>query len=445
MRLSLLSNVRPFSLAINCLSILFASLVLSTAVFAKSELTYGPIQRGQSLWEIAKETRPSDDISVEQLVYALYALNPDAFNSGNMNLLKSGTYIKIPDTEAILKISNEEAKKSLSQHVHALDLLRVDARQLRRNKDKTRKYRKKIKKLQKKLAKYRYESRSWNKIYLKLVKAKRRYKSSKRKTAKLRALLLEKATLSVSKPIKAKSNIAVNEVKNQLANIQTSLDILQQSNNTLIDKTKALDIMSQRIRILEDELGHTDKLVVQLKNAIEDSQNAIRDQNKKTEILEQRFKKLENKIPAQKAKDLLNDIPQNSDGIEVIIHNKPEKRKSNDNDKITLTLEEQKEFQYLQPLNLEHQKTFSITHAINSTQNYQASIIKHASFSQLLRTESKGLKNKRPLQSKNPISSGNLNSQQQSNHSKLISIGSILNGAILIIVLFILFFTRKFE
>ena len=439
MRLSLLSNVRPFSLAIICLSILFAS----SAVLAKSELTYGPIQRGQSLWEIAKETRPSDDISVEQLVYALYALNPDAFNSGNMNLLKSGTYIKIPDTEAILKISNEEAKKSLSQHVHALDLLRVDARQLRKNKDKTRKYRKQIKKLQKKLAKYCYESRSWNKIYLKLVKAKRRYKSSKRKTAKLRALLLEKATLSVSKPIKAKSNIAVSEVKNQLANIQTSLDILQQSNNTLIDKTKALDVMSQRIHILEDELGHTDKLVVQLKNAIEDSQNAIRAQNKKTEILEQRFKKLENKIPSQKAKDLLNDIQQNSDNIEVIIHNKSEK--SNDNNKIALTLEEQQEFQYLQPLNLEHQKKLSVTHAINSTQNYQASIIKHVSFSQLLRTENKGLKNKLPVQSKSPIPSEDFDNPQQSSHSKLISIGSILNGAILIIVLFILFFTRKFE
>ncbi len=69
--------------------------------------TYGPIRRGQTLWGIANRVRP-DDVSVNQMMVALYRSNPDAF-MGNINRMKAGYILRVPGADDVRGISRTEA------------------------------------------------------------------------------------------------------------------------------------------------------------------------------------------------------------------------------------------------------------------------------------------------------------------------------------------------
>lgn len=279
------------------MAITFLAALLIPTNSAKAEITYGPVKSGQTLWQIADGIRPDDSFSIEQFAYAIYDLNPDAFQSGNMNLLDKGVFLRIPESEAILKTTHIEAKKLLNRHVHALDVLRVDAKQLITAKANTKVYKRQIKKVQKQLGKYRHRSRDWNLTYRKLVKSKRSYKKSKKKVARLRRLLLEKATLKYAKPSKPTAAIVdadtdLNEVNQRLTSIQSSLQNLNQSNNSLVEKVEALSKLNQRVKVLEEELGKNDELVIQLKNTLVMAQQAIEQQRLESKDFNQRLEEL---------------------------------------------------------------------------------------------------------------------------------------------------------
>jgi pilus assembly protein FimV len=60
-----------------------------------------------TLWEIAERTRASG--SVHQAMLAIQDLNPDAFIDGNINRLKSGQVLRLPDEKQIASRSQAEA------------------------------------------------------------------------------------------------------------------------------------------------------------------------------------------------------------------------------------------------------------------------------------------------------------------------------------------------
>ncbi|WP_271411710.1 FimV/HubP family polar landmark protein [Pseudomonas sp. Q1-7] len=60
-----------------------------------------------TLWEIAERTRASG--SVHQAMLAIQELNPDAFVDGNINRLKSGQVLRLPDEKQIASRSQAEA------------------------------------------------------------------------------------------------------------------------------------------------------------------------------------------------------------------------------------------------------------------------------------------------------------------------------------------------
>lgn len=70
---------------------------------------YGPIRRNETLWSIAERVRPDRDISMHQMMLALLRANPEAFVNNNMNMLKAGVTLKIPEREEILSFSAREA------------------------------------------------------------------------------------------------------------------------------------------------------------------------------------------------------------------------------------------------------------------------------------------------------------------------------------------------
>ena len=58
---------------------------------------YGMTGQGDTLWNIALRVRPNDSVSVQQTMLALQRANPDAFINNNINLLKAGYVLRIPD------------------------------------------------------------------------------------------------------------------------------------------------------------------------------------------------------------------------------------------------------------------------------------------------------------------------------------------------------------
>ena len=71
--------------------------------------TYGPVQRGETLWSITQRYLPSG-VTMHQMLAAMFQGNPAAFN-GNMNLLLAGASLRIPDRSDATRLSAEEATR----------------------------------------------------------------------------------------------------------------------------------------------------------------------------------------------------------------------------------------------------------------------------------------------------------------------------------------------
>ena len=77
---------------------------------------YGPVKRGDTLSKIAKEYKPND-VTLEQMLVLLYRNNKEAFAGKNMNRLKTGKVLNIPDSSEASAISVKEARKEVRAQV----------------------------------------------------------------------------------------------------------------------------------------------------------------------------------------------------------------------------------------------------------------------------------------------------------------------------------------
>ncbi len=68
------------------------------------------VRRGESLSRIASKTR-APEVSLDQMLVVLFRANPDAFIESNMNLLKAGSVLRVPSSDAATGISNDEARQ----------------------------------------------------------------------------------------------------------------------------------------------------------------------------------------------------------------------------------------------------------------------------------------------------------------------------------------------
>lgn len=74
-----------------------------------ADVQAGLTRRSDSLWKIAKKTNGYDDVSIEQMMMAIYEANPNAFYKPNVNALMAGKRLDIPERQAILKLSKKQA------------------------------------------------------------------------------------------------------------------------------------------------------------------------------------------------------------------------------------------------------------------------------------------------------------------------------------------------
>ncbi len=80
---------------------------------------YGPTEKGDTLSEIATQLRPNRSASLDQVMLALLRANPEAFFRDNVNALKTGFVLRLPDVTAVKSISKAKALAQVQQH-HAL-------------------------------------------------------------------------------------------------------------------------------------------------------------------------------------------------------------------------------------------------------------------------------------------------------------------------------------
>ena len=79
---------------------------------------YGPIRRNESLWRIAERTNSYSDVSIEQMMMAIYQANQSAFD-GNVNSLRAGQTLEIPEKEVILNLTKKQAKAAFIRQTEA--------------------------------------------------------------------------------------------------------------------------------------------------------------------------------------------------------------------------------------------------------------------------------------------------------------------------------------
>lgn len=70
------------------------------------------VKRGDTLWRIAEKARADNkELTVEQVVLAIYHTNKDAFFGNNINNLKAGKILKMPEREAVAGIPVPKARR----------------------------------------------------------------------------------------------------------------------------------------------------------------------------------------------------------------------------------------------------------------------------------------------------------------------------------------------
>ncbi len=77
------------------------------------------VKPGDTLGRIAARLKPTD-VSLDLMLVALYRANPEAFGGNNMNRLRSGRILAVPDAAAILAASSDGQAKAMVV-AHALD------------------------------------------------------------------------------------------------------------------------------------------------------------------------------------------------------------------------------------------------------------------------------------------------------------------------------------
>ena len=79
---------------------------------ATGEIRYGPTKRNDTLWEIAEKMRTDGSVTMPQMMIALLNHNPEAFYRENVNNLKAGYILRLPNGEVAKQIPVNDAERA---------------------------------------------------------------------------------------------------------------------------------------------------------------------------------------------------------------------------------------------------------------------------------------------------------------------------------------------
>ncbi|PVV17008.1 MAG: hypothetical protein B6D77_00070, partial [gamma proteobacterium symbiont of Ctena orbiculata] len=84
--------------------------VTSSMSSESGDREYGPVQPNDNLWNIAKGMQRTNE-SVEQVMMALQRHNPSAFINNNVNNLKVGKILRLPEDAGVTSLTKQEARE----------------------------------------------------------------------------------------------------------------------------------------------------------------------------------------------------------------------------------------------------------------------------------------------------------------------------------------------
>ena len=74
------------------------------------------VQKNDTLWSMANRMRPDSSVSVEQMMLALVRKNPEAFIQENINGVKRGYILRIPDRNEATQLDRQQAVAQAREH-----------------------------------------------------------------------------------------------------------------------------------------------------------------------------------------------------------------------------------------------------------------------------------------------------------------------------------------
>ncbi|HUW26322.1 MAG TPA: FimV/HubP family polar landmark protein [Gallionella sp.] len=74
------------------------------------------VRRGDTLSKIAMQNKPAD-VSLERMLVALYRANAEQFDGKNMNRIRAGKILRLPDQSELIDVAQPDAAKEIRAHV----------------------------------------------------------------------------------------------------------------------------------------------------------------------------------------------------------------------------------------------------------------------------------------------------------------------------------------
>jgi len=90
-----------------------ASVTTAATPAKSSDGTYGPTNNSDTMWAIALNVRPDKSVTAQQTMLAIQELNPDSFINNNINSLKTGQILRLPELNQIRQLSKREAVRGV--------------------------------------------------------------------------------------------------------------------------------------------------------------------------------------------------------------------------------------------------------------------------------------------------------------------------------------------
>ncbi len=73
------------------------------------------MQPGETLGRVAQASRRAG-VSVDQMIFAIFRANPDAFIRNNLNRVRAGSVLTIPSAEETTAIALDEAQRIIAEN-----------------------------------------------------------------------------------------------------------------------------------------------------------------------------------------------------------------------------------------------------------------------------------------------------------------------------------------
>ena len=80
---------------------------------------YGPVASGETLWGIARDWSAGTGLDINQVMIAIQRQNPQAFMNDNINLLKRGAILRMPEVDDVERITRQTAYNEVAAQEEA--------------------------------------------------------------------------------------------------------------------------------------------------------------------------------------------------------------------------------------------------------------------------------------------------------------------------------------